>query len=972
MTTFTRQIRIISFLFFLFFAFPNNLPAQEYLDIESNNVRVDPDWTRTYEAGDFSWTYDVAVDKSGNIYSTGYFQKTLKIGKDVFNPGTKCYSRCPNTYFLMKHDNKGNFIWVQCGIGSSRPCKIAVDDKGFIYTVGNAYDKELYFTSSDSTKIKLNRPNYFSGIFICKYDENGKLLKTKFLSEKINETSNDFFIDNENNFYIGGDYEFRNYDKKYEARKSFLLLKLDENWELIWKQKGDTVGQSTITSICLDKSSNIYTTGNFISSIDFGSKKFVSHNQPPFQTNQNTFAAKFNDKGQLQWAIDSIGKFTLGSGKGIVCDKKGNVYVAANSGFSKIFFSKIDKDGKLQWYHTITGKSSIDNEKMLIDEDDNIYLCGEGYGAVFGSNNPVLFSFKSKGATDFYFAKYDTKGECLWLKAGGGKGTDYCKSIALYRNDLITFGWFGTELNFKDSVIKSNSGYTLWLAKFNLKKFESSDKKQEMQTTSKSDNSQEKFKINSTTCECFQVMEKQNALTPSLKTLVSYREFKEIIGWQCFGNEKSFNEIFFKNLQTTSSRDAAFYSLTAIAYKPIRLVNPDKSFGINLTPCTDEKNIFELPVDINYTHGIKKYIPDFEYKEFDHTAKSYLNVFINIAEIEEKELLEKVLFDYTEVDLKDFFSKVNQEYKTQIKLNDESPEESIKKIKEELQKKSINISDFVLNEFILSEKTIHKINDSEAERFEMIFSKWLGNFTIDDIDKGIIYPKINATFTAKNIGIDISENIIRKWDALKNKPATDKGEKFIPATILADASGVKYSNIDGFSASMNNICFTRSEITGTGILLSFSQAILTTAKYEYPHNLEFHNYPLFVLDSIFENSEPIYGYVYNYDTLLTNFSGLLIKSGTFNIPFKNKIITANGSNIILNNKLISGTILFRTYNLTDSKTIPAKIQIGADEKITIETTIEELEKYFKDSGLTDFKFDKEGGYLKMYFKKVLR
>lgn len=968
MITHPIQTTTISILLFLNCLFISTLSAQEYLDIESNNVRIDPDWTATYEAGDFVWAYDVATDKSGNIYSTGYFQKNLKVGKSVFYPGTKCYSRCPDTYFLMKHDSKGNLAWIQYGIGSSRPCKVAVDDKGFIYTVGSTYDKELYFTSSDSTKVKLDRPNYFSGIFICKYDANGKIIKTKFLSEKISESSNDFFIDNKNNFYIGGEYEFRNYDRKYESRKSYLLMKLNEDWELIWKQKGDTIGQSTITSLYIDKSYNVYATGNFISIIDFGSKKNISQNKPPFQTYQNSFAAKFNDKGKLEWALDSIGAFTLGSGKGIVCDKKGNVYVAANSGFSKIFFSKIDKNGKLQWYHTIKGKSSIDNTKMLIDDDDNIYLCGEGYGAVFGSNGPELFSYKSKGATDFYFAKYNTKGECLWLKAGGGKGTDYCKSIALYKNDLIAFGWFASEMSFRDSAIKSNSGYTFWLAKFNLKKIESSN----TQTSVKPDNVQEKFKINSTTCECFQVMEKQNGFTPSINTLVTYKEFKKIIGWQCFGNEKSYDGIFFKNLQTSSGSDASFYSLNAIAYKPIRLVNPDNSFGINLTPCTDEKNIFELPVTVNYTHGIKKYIPDFEYNEFDHTAKSYLNVFMNIAGIEEEELLGKVLFDYTVVDLGEFISRINQQYKMQIKLDEESTEESIKRIIEELQKKNINLNDFVLNEFILSEKTTHKIDNTEAEHFEMIFSKWLGNFTIDGIDKGIIYPKINANFTAKNIGLDISENIIRRWDALKNKSATDKNGKFIQATILADVSGVKYSNIDGFSASMENICFTRSEITGTGILFSFSKAILTSSNEEYPNNLDLYNYPMFIMDSVFENSEPIYGYVYNYDTLLTNFSGLLIKSATFNIPFKNKIITANGSNIILNNKLISGTILFRTYGLTDSKTMPTKIQIGADEKNTLETTLEELEKYFKNIGLSDFKFVKKGGQLKMYFKKVHR
>jgi hypothetical protein len=510
-----------------------------------------------------------------------------------------------------------------------------------------------------------------------------------------------------------------------------------------------------------------------------------------------------------------------------------------------------------------------------------------------------------------------------------------------------------------------------FLFKFNLFTQAYFDNEQELQKTTKFDILKEEFKIDSTTCECFQMMEKQNGFSPLLNTLLSYKDFKELIGWQFFGNENSYNRIFFKNLQNLTNRDAAVYSLTAIAYKPIRVVNPNKSFGINLTPCTDEKNIFELPITINYVHSIKKYIPDFEYKDFNHTAKSYLNVLINIAEIEEEELLGKVLFDYSEIDLKDFITKINQEYKTQIILNGKSKEERIKEIVKELKEKKFNINDFVLNEFILSEKTIHKINDTETQQLEIIFSEWLGYFSIDDIEKGMIYPKIDANFTTKNIGIDISENIIRRWNGLKNKPVTDKSGKFIPASILADVSEVKYSNNEGFSVSMNNVCFTPSEITGTGIMFLFSNATLTNPNLEYPDKLELYNYPLFIMDSMVENSKLIIGDLYNYDTLLTNFSGLFIKSGTFTIPFKKKKITANGSNIILNNQLISGTILFQTFGLTDSKTTPIKIQLGANEKITLNTTVEELEKYFKSIGLTDFKIEIEDGQLKMYFKKVL-
>jgi len=452
------------YLFLLLF-FSSQVQAQEYKDIESNNIRIDPEWAVTHEAGEFAWASDIAIDKQGNIYATGFFQKSLKAGKDDFNPGTTCYTRCPDTYMLMKHDAKGNLAWVRYGIGSARPCKVMVDDKGFIYTVGNVYDKELYFTSSDTTKTKLKRPNDSSGIFICQYDADGKLIRTKFISESISETPNDFVIDSRDNVYIAGNYDFIDRVHRPQSRKGYLLLKLDANWDVLWKQMADTIGLSAITALCLDQSNNLYVTGNYNYSLDLGVLKLKRRNNPPFQNYPNTFVAKFNDTGQCAWVIDSLETSTLGMGKNMVCDKKGFLYIASNTGQSKVFFSKLDKDGKLLWHRTIQGNNAIDNMDMLID-GNHIYLCGEGYGAVFGSSGPQLFSFKSKGSRDFYLAKYNTKGECLWLKAGGGKGTDNCKSIALYKKALVAYGWFGQEMIFKDSIITSKSDYTFWLAKF--------------------------------------------------------------------------------------------------------------------------------------------------------------------------------------------------------------------------------------------------------------------------------------------------------------------------------------------------------------------------------------------------------------------------------------------------------------------------------------------------------------------------
>ncbi|MFO7656773.1 MAG: hypothetical protein R6W78_06875, partial [Bacteroidales bacterium] len=95
---------------------------------ESANVRMDPEWVQTYEAGGFSWAYDILADVYGNTYSTGYFSRYLKLDDEKsIEPTTKCSARCPDTYFLMKHDPLGNLLWVRYGNGNSRPARLALD-----------------------------------------------------------------------------------------------------------------------------------------------------------------------------------------------------------------------------------------------------------------------------------------------------------------------------------------------------------------------------------------------------------------------------------------------------------------------------------------------------------------------------------------------------------------------------------------------------------------------------------------------------------------------------------------------------------------------------------------------------------------------------------------------------------------------------------------------------------------------------
>ena len=66
-------------------------------------------------------------------------------------------------------------------------------------------------------------------------------------------------------------------------------------------------------------------------------------------------------------------------------------------------------------------------------------------------------------------------------------------------------------------------------------------------------------------------------------------------GWKYIGKDNIGESVFSKGLRYTSTFDGAFYSMVIIAYEPIRLIHPDNTFALNLTPCANENNTHELP-----------------------------------------------------------------------------------------------------------------------------------------------------------------------------------------------------------------------------------------------------------------------------------------------------------------------------------------------------------------------------------------
>lgn len=133
-------------------------------------------WAKQIGGGNADAAYAIAVDASGNIYTTGSFQ-----GTDVdFDPngGTYPLSSTPGLLppnnpsidiFISKLDNGGNFIWAK-GIGGTLDdygYGIGVDGSANVYTTGYFQGTDVDFDPAPGTSY-LRSSTGFEDIFISK------------------------------------------------------------------------------------------------------------------------------------------------------------------------------------------------------------------------------------------------------------------------------------------------------------------------------------------------------------------------------------------------------------------------------------------------------------------------------------------------------------------------------------------------------------------------------------------------------------------------------------------------------------------------------------------------------------------------------------------------------------------------------------------------------------------------------------
>ncbi|MBK8621104.1 MAG: T9SS type A sorting domain-containing protein [Saprospiraceae bacterium] len=299
----------------------------------------------------------LTLDAEGNILTTGFFNGTAD-----FNPSTllefELTSFGEADVFVSKLDGGGNFVWAKkVGGTGTDPFvkKIECDLLNNVYLTGD-FDTTIDFNPSDLGVFNLT-PLGESDIYILKLNSSGNFVWAKAISGLLEESSNDIKIDSDGNVYHTGSFSGTTdfnpgvavFNMTALGLDDVFIVKLNVSGNFVWAKHIGSTGREKPNNMVLDASGNVYTTGEFDTSLDADPGPGIHILSNAGGT--DLFTIKLNPTGELVWAIHTGSTFD-DLGRGLKLNTTNELYTHG------VFRGTVDFDPGLTTYYLISPSTS--------------------------------------------------------------------------------------------------------------------------------------------------------------------------------------------------------------------------------------------------------------------------------------------------------------------------------------------------------------------------------------------------------------------------------------------------------------------------------------------------------------------------------------------------------------------------------------------------------------------------------------
>jgi outer membrane protein assembly factor BamB len=304
--------------------------------------------------------------------------------------------------FIAALDSDGQVIWAQQvgGAEGETVTKVAIARDGTIFLCGTFLGAANFGTNI----LTALDTNGYPDLYVARLSSAGEFLWVRNVPTSGSGTECGLALFDTNRVWITSDSSFKLFIRGYD---------FDGN---VVNDLRPTPSESRGKALAIDTNGNLYVTGHFVSSLDFGSTNFTGSGAG------NAFVAKFTPAGALLWAaVYSPVNRSLGydialtpSGDVVNVGHTDATYLGAPA--PTLYVWKLSANGEEIWLRQQGERRSVYTANAVaIDVQGNIYTWGkksDAFSAFDPRNGPMLTAWTPNGT------------EAVFLRVIGSKSSE--------------------------------------------------------------------------------------------------------------------------------------------------------------------------------------------------------------------------------------------------------------------------------------------------------------------------------------------------------------------------------------------------------------------------------------------------------------------------------------------------------------------------------------------------------------------
>jgi hypothetical protein len=253
--------------------------------------------------------------------------------------------------------------------------------------------------------------------------------------------------------------------------RDIFLAKFDATGAHQWSHVfPNSVGNDEGHGVATDGSGNVFITGAFYNTVDFGGGNLTSAG------GGDIFLAKYDAGGNYQWSK----RFGTGGnevGYAVAADGSGNVVVTGqyqgtvdfgggdltSAGGGDIFVAKFDGTGAHVWSKRFGSTQNDEAHGIDVDGSGNVVITGSFQLSVDFGGGPLT----SPSGLSMFLAKYDANGVHQWSKRFSGLGSEIGNAIAIdAAGNVVVTGQYAGNVDFGGGPLNWIAASDCFIAKF--------------------------------------------------------------------------------------------------------------------------------------------------------------------------------------------------------------------------------------------------------------------------------------------------------------------------------------------------------------------------------------------------------------------------------------------------------------------------------------------------------------------------